>query len=99
MEAYTPLIRKFSAIETLQQPYRLTYALEPSGGGCLLTLSRVGRAPCTDSLQLGLTPRSGYMVLRYLYENCVQPEIWRDVVADCCLRPLSCGGKGVIHGA
>ena len=58
-----------------------TYA-EPSGGGCLLTLSRVGRAPCTDSLQLGLTPRSGYMVLRYLYENCVQPEIWRDVIEE-----------------
>ena len=99
MIAHASLTREFSAIETLQQPYRLTYALEPSGGGCLLTLSRVGRAPCTDSLQLGLTPHSGYMVLRYLYENCVQPEIWRDVVADCCLRPLSCGGKGVIHGA
>ena len=84
MKAYAPLTREFSAIEKLQLPYHLTYALAPAGtsGPCRLTLSRTGAAACCDSLVLDAPPQSCYPVLRYLYENAVQPDIWRDVSAD-----------------
>ncbi len=84
MKAYPPLTRKFSAIEKLQAPYALTYALDTAGagGGCRLSLSRTGETACNDSLVLDAPPQHCYPLLRYLYENAVQPEIWRDVVAD-----------------
>ena len=83
MKPYTPLTRKFSAIEMLQQPYLLTYALDESDGACRLAVSRTGETACSDSLVLDAPPQCCYSILQYLYENCVQPEIWRDVVAEC----------------
>lgn len=97
MKSYAPLTREFSAIEMLQKPYRLTYALDESNGACRLTLSRTGQTPCSDSLVLDAPPQYCYSVLRFLYENCVQPEIWRDVVAECCPAAVQFCGKGVAH--
>ena len=87
MRPYLPLTREFSAIEELQQPYRLTYALDAADGVCRLRLSRSGQADCSDSLVLDASPQRCYALLLYLYENCVQPEIWRDVIEERC--PLS----------
>ena len=95
MIAHASLTREFSAIESLQQPYLLTYELDEAGGGCRLTLSRTGEMACHDSLVLDAPPLFCYSVLRYLYENCVQPEIWRDVVAECCPSAARPAGKGV----
>ena len=96
MKAYAPLTREFSAIEKLQLPYHLAYALAPAGtsGPCRLTLSRTGETACRDSLVLDAPPLFCYSVLRYLYENAVQPEIWRDVVAECYPAAARPGGKG-----
>lgn len=81
---FSPLIRQFSAIEGLQTPYTLVYALEQGTDGdkCRLTLCRTGAQACAESLQLTEAPEHAYRLLRYLCENVVQPEIWRDVVAE-----------------
>lgn len=94
MKPYAPLTREFSAIEMLQRPYLLTYAMDEAGGACRLTLSRTGDTACSDSLVLDAPPQYCYSILRYLYENCVQPEIWRDVVAECCPAGVRMNGKG-----
>ena len=98
MEAYTPLIREFSAIEPLQRPYLLTYELDEADGGCRLTLSRTGETACRDSLVLDAPPLFCYSVRRYRYENAVQPEVWRDVVAECYPAAARPAGKGVLPG-
>ena len=98
MKAYAPLTREFSAIAELQRPYRLTYALDDAGVGCRLELGRTGQAACRDSLILHAPPQRCYSILLYLYENCVQPEIWRDVVAECCPACAHFGGEGVASG-
>ena len=91
MKAHASMTREFSTIAALQKPYALTYELDSAGAGCRLTLTRSGQAACRDSLVLDAPPLYCYAVLQYLYENCVQPEIWRDVVGECC----PAGGKGV----
>lgn len=96
MKAFTPLTREFSAIEMLQRPYMLTYAMDEAEGSCRLTLSRTGETACSDSLILDAPPQHCYSILRYLYENCVQPEIWRDVVAECFPAAAQYGRKGGI---
>ena len=98
MIAHASLTREFSAIEPLQRPYLLTYELDEVDGGCRLTLSRTGETACRDSLVLDAPPLFCYSVLRYLYENAVQPEIWRDVVAECYPAAARPAGKGVLPG-
>ena len=98
MTAHASLTREFSAIEPLQRPYLLTYELDEADGGCRLTLSRTGETACRDSLVLDAPPLFCYALLRYLYENCVQPEIWRDVVAECYAAAARPDGKGVVTG-
>ena len=99
MIAHASLTREFSAIEPLQRPYLLTYEMEDDAGGCCrLTVSRTGEAACLDSLILDAPPLFCYALLRYLYENCVQPEIWRDVVAECYAAAARPDGKGVVTG-
>ncbi len=98
MIAHASLTREFSAIEPLQRPYLLTYELDEADGGCQLTLSRTGETACRDSLVLDAPPLFCYSVLRYLYENAVQPEIWRDVVAECYPAAARPAGKGVLPG-
>lgn len=95
MIAHASLTREFTAIEPLQRPYSLIYELDETCGSCRLTLSRTGEAACCDSLVLDAPPLFCYSVLRYLYENCVQPEIWREVVAECCPAASQSAGKGV----
>ena len=98
MIAHASLTREFSAIEPLQRPYLLTYELDEADGGCRLTLSRTGETACRDSLVLDAPPLFCYSVLRYLYKNAVQPEIWRDVVAECYPAAARPAGKGVLPG-
>ena len=82
LEVFKPLCRQFSAIEELQSEYSLIYTLDVGDQGGRLTLCRTGKDACVDSLELPLPPQRCYGVLLYLYENAVQPELWRDIVAE-----------------
>lgn len=81
---YSPLIRRFSDIEGLQESYTLVYALEvgDSSMECRLSVCRTGAKPCAESLRMSTAPEKCYRMLRFMYENAVQPELWRDVVAE-----------------
>lgn len=81
-ERFVPFYRHFSAIGGLQKEYTLIYSLDAGAGGSRLTLCRTGEQPQADSIYLPCTPKRGYELLTYLYENAVQPEIWRDVVEN-----------------
>lgn len=85
-DTFAPLCRHFSAICGLQKEYTLIYSLDAEADGSRLTLCRTGDDAQMDSLVLAAAPQQGYALLRYLCENAVQPEIWRDVVAE--LSPL-----------
>ena len=91
---FSPMIRQYSAIDGLQQAYTLVYAMEVEGTqGCRLTLYRIGSRQRMVSQYVAATPEFCYRLLRYLCENGVQPESWRDVVADLTATG-SVGGKG-----
>lgn len=92
-EPFAPLFRHFSAIEGLQRPYTLIYAMEPGDLACQLTVCRTGQDNCCDSVVLSRPPQQCYSLLRYLYENAVQPEIWRDIITEIC-APAEQRGKG-----
>ncbi len=100
MKEYAPLVRRFSAIEKLQAPYTLTYALTVPfpGGPCRLSVFRTGSAACHDSLSLDASPRCCYALLLYLYENAVQPELWRDVLAEFYPLAVQNDKKGGVSG-
>lgn len=81
-DTFMSLCRHFSAIGGLQEAYTIIYSLDEAPAGARLTLRRTGGAARTDSLVLPAAPERCYGLLRYLCENAVQPEIWRDVVAE-----------------
>ncbi len=81
-EGFAPLCRHFSAISGIQRAYSLIYSMDEEASGLRLTICRTGENAQIDSLVLPAGPEKGYGLLRYLYENAVQPEIWRDVVAE-----------------
>ena len=79
---FSPMIRQYSAIDGLQQAYTLVYAMEVEGTqGCRL------------SQHVAAAPEFCYRLLRYLCENGVQPELWRDAVTDLTAAGLV-GEKG-----
>lgn len=85
---YLPMTKQFSFIEGLQPGYTLVYSMDPIGPECCwLTVCRTGARRCMDTLRLAAGPESAYRVLRYLYENAVQPENWRDVVEELASQP------------
>lgn len=80
---YAPLECQFSSIEGYQDAYTLIYSLDAdTENGCRLTLSRTGAQARRESMAVPLCPDEGYRLLRYLCENVVQPELWKDVIAD-----------------
>lgn len=91
---YTPLVRQFSAIKGYQNAYTLVYSLDAAAeNGCLLKLDRKGEQERSEDLFVPLCPEEGYRLLRYLCENVVQPELWRDVIAD-CLPAMAAAERG-----
>lgn len=85
---FSPMIRQYSAIDGLQQEYTLVYAMEVEGTqGCRLSLCRI------VSQHVAAAPEFCYRLLRYLCENGVQPELWRDAVTDLTAAGLV-GEKG-----
>lgn len=92
--------RQFSSIEGLQKPYTLVYTLDIAEGdcGCQLTLCRTGPCPRVESVWLPIQPETGRRMLQFLCENVVQPEIWRDVLAELCPAAQSVAKGGVELG-
>ena len=93
---YRPMTKQFSYIQGLQPSYTLVYSMDPAGPGeCWLTLCRTGCHRLMDSMRVLAKPEECYGLLRYLYENAVQPEVWRDVVSEA----ISCKvlGLSLIH--
>lgn len=78
------MVRCFSELEGCQKAYTLEYAVEQVECGCRLCVRRTGEQACEDSLLLPLAPEKGEDLMRLLYENAVQPELWRDVVGEYC---------------
>lgn len=86
------MIQNFSALEGLQNAYDLEYRVEPADAGCWLTLRRTGLRDFSESLLVPLAFEEGQELMRFLYENAVQPESWRALVEEHC--PWIRGEKG-----
>lgn len=96
---YSPMVRRYSAIEGLQQEYTLVYSLDmEEENNCRLTLCRTGEHQRIDSRCIAEKPEFCYGILRYLCENGVQPEILQDVIAELTSKE-QCGERsGVLVG-
>ena len=84
MEQNVPLIRKFSALEPYQEAYTLACSLEPEGPGCWLSVTRTkATAGPADAVRTWVPAPQEECVrlLRFLYENAVQPELWQDTIS------------------
>lgn len=84
LESYT---RSFSAIEGLQEAYRVGYALYDNAGQLGVVVCRETKAgvPRVVRCTLRDVDRTfGRRLLRFLYENAVQPESACDIIRDVC---------------
>lgn len=80
-----PIGQKFSALEPYQEAYTLVCSLEPTGAGCWLSVSRtMARDGSADAARAWVpAPQEECArLLRFLYENSVQPELWRDAISN-----------------
>ena len=85
MEQNVPLVRRFSELEPYQEAYTLVCSLEPTGPGCWLSVSRtMARDGSADAARAWVpAPQEECArLLRFLYENSVQPELWRDAISN-----------------
>lgn len=85
MEQNVPLVRRFSELEPYQAAYTLVCSLEPTGVGCWLSVSRtMARDGSADAARAWVpAPQEECArLLRFLYENSVQPELWRDAISN-----------------
>lgn len=79
-----PLVRRFSALAPYQQAYTLVCSLEPETRGCWLSICRSaapGSPEARARVWIPAPEEEGWRMLRYLWENAVQPELWQDVIA------------------
>ena len=74
MEQNVPLVRRFSELEPYQAAYTLVCSLEPTGAGCWLSVSR--------TMARDGSAEECARLLRFLYENSIQPELWRDAISN-----------------
>lgn len=86
------LTHRFSEIEGLQNAHTLVYSLEvDEAGRHHMVLTRSGSAPCKEDTCVPIPPKTACLLLRFFYENAVQPEHWQDIVADYCTGFERCG--------
>lgn len=86
--------RSFSEIEGYQSAHALTYSFEADADGTTcLTVTRTGASPCRESVRVAAGPEQVRRMLQFFCENAVQPELWRDLLADLC-PPAACGPAG-----
>lgn len=80
-----PLVREFSALEPYQEACTLVCTLEPGEQGCWLVVRRckASGSPETEARSwVAATETECRRLLRFLYENSVQPELWQDAIAS-----------------
>lgn len=80
------LEHSFSDLGPLQQAHTIRYACSGKGQSCEIT---VQDGACTERCSLRLGRKHAEMLVRFLYENAVMLENWRDVVADVTSMLLS----------
>lgn len=77
------LVQEFSALGELQQAHTLQYRLKRLPQGWMLTLTHTAREHVRqESVRVDVCSTLARELHRYLYENAVSLEIWRDVLAD-----------------
>ena len=85
MEQGVPLVREFSALAPYQEAYTLACSLEPEGPGCWLSVTRTmpSETPADETRTWVPAPQEECeRLLRFLYENSVQPELWQDTISS-----------------
>lgn len=98
-KSYQTFVKQFSAIEGVQEEYTLEYSLDAAEAGqCSLMLRRTGSRECTERMRLSAAPEYGYRMLKFMFENAVQPEIWLDVAADLTAQLFPAEKGGVCCG-
>jgi len=80
----TELVRSFSALGPYQAAHTLTYTGRAGADGFVLSVRRdaVAAPGCCETVRLSVPPPQGELLLRFLYENCVPLQNWRDVLAE-----------------
>ena len=77
--------RDFSEIAPLQKAHRLIYEAEQRepGGNVCFRVSHRGEKVLKEELWVsGIEEETALKVMRYLWENAVPTETWKEVLAD-----------------
>ena len=84
LREYCRYMHPYSELEGLQQAHTVGYSASRSQGGVLLEVwcKQGGRIARRQAFWPGGEFRRAMLVMRYLCENGVQPEIWQDVVEE-----------------
>lgn len=82
-QRHDPLVREFSALMPYQSAYTLICSLEPEENGCWLCVCRrSAEGPEQRARAWAAAPEEAcWKLLRFLYENSVQPELWEDAIS------------------
>lgn len=90
LESYA---RDFSEIAGLQRSHRIGYALYGHAGKLEMVVcreERQGTAKTTRCTLCRVSEKTGRDLLRFLYENAVEPETAGDVIRDICGETADC---------
>lgn len=81
-----PLVREFSTLEPYQSAHTLIYSLEPDKEGCWLSVCcrRPDGSEYKERAWVTAPEETCWDLLRFLYENSVQLELWQDAVSCWC---------------
>ena len=77
-------VRKFSALESMQAAHQIHYCLIQAENGWKMQLRQLHTKTGlrAEQVLLHCSSRMAYDVLRFLYENAIPLENWKDVLED-----------------
>ena len=84
-------VREYSELPGLQRAGRICYSLVQAGGGLCLRAEKeqASASPVAATCTLtGVTRHTAENLLRFLYENAVEPSSLNAVVSDCLTDQL-----------
>ncbi len=83
LQAKKEYTRSFSELGELQDAHQITYQVQPQDDLWKVSLQCIeAKESHTDQMLLNCGEQVAYTLVRFLYENAIPFESWRDVVAD-----------------
>jgi hypothetical protein len=75
--------KRFSTLGRMQKRHTMIYELEETAGGCVIRVGSIAEGTIRfESRRVSVSNTAAGQMLRYLYENAVPLENWKDVLED-----------------